>query len=82
MFAEFMHHYNYTAEQTLNEYARRFFSLAGSMYKNEAKNNLVQLTNLSNGFNGGKQAEKLADNYKQQMEGNDRILREARNLKR
>jgi hypothetical protein len=82
MFADFMQFYNYKAEEALNEYAKRFFGLCGSMYRLKAKDNLIQLINLSNGMAGGKEARKLADLYSNQAEGNDKILREIRNIKK
>jgi hypothetical protein len=82
MFVDFLNFYNYTADQALNELAKRFFSLCAGMYKVKARENLTQLTNLSNGMNGGKEAKKLADVYMTEYEGNDRILREVRNVKK
>lgn len=82
MFADFIQYYNYTAEQALSEYAKRFFGLCGSMYKLKARDNLVELTNLSHGIAGGNDAKKLAEQYKKDFEGNDRILREVRNIQK
>ena len=82
MFADFLQAYSYTAEQALNEYAKRFFSLCESLYKLKARDNLTDLANLSSGMAGGKDAKKLADKYQEQFEGNDKILREVRNIKK
>jgi ribosomal protein S17E len=40
------------------------------------------LTNLSHGIAGGNDAKKLAEQYKKDFEGNDRILREVRNIQK
>jgi hypothetical protein len=82
MFADFLQFYGYKAEEALNEYAKRFFALCRSMYKLKARDNIVDLTNLSYAFAGGKDIKKLAEQYKKDYEGNDRILREIRNIKK
>jgi len=82
MFCDFMQYYGYSAEQTLNEYAKRFFGLCASMYKLKARDNIVELTNIANGMAGGKDAKKLAEQYKKDYEGTDSILREVRNLQK
>lgn len=82
MFADFLHYYKYTADQTLNEYAVRFFALCSSMYRLKARDNIITLTNLTNGFAGGKEAKKLAEEYQKQYDGNDKILQEVRNIKK
>jgi len=82
MFAEFMAYYRYNASDALNEYAKRFFALCSSMYRLQAKSSLETLV-IANTINSdGKNAQKLADQYKKQIDGNDQILREVRNIKK
>lgn len=81
MFGEFIHYYNYTADEALNEYAKRFFGLVNSMYRLVARDKLTQLIINNNATIGGKEAEKLADELKKQSKGNQGVLEEVRNIK-
>jgi hypothetical protein len=81
MFADFIHFYNYTAEQALGEYAKRFFGLCSSMYRIKAKTNLMDLMVINHGTNGGDKAEGFIDELNKQAKGNHGILEEVRNIK-
>jgi len=81
MFSEFLHFYNYSADQALNEYARRFFGLANQMYRLQGKYSLNKLVIANNATNGGSEAEKLADELRKQARGNHGILEEVRTVK-
>jgi len=82
MFPEFISYYGYTAEQALQEYAKRFFSLLNSMFRLQAKAQLTELAIISNAHNGGKEAQSLAKKLTDQSLGNQKILEEVRNIKR
>lgn len=81
MFAEFLHFYNYTADTTLNEFAKRFFGLVNQMYRLQGKYSLNSLVIANNAANGGSEAEQLADDLVQQSRGNHGILEEVRIVK-
>lgn len=81
MFTEFMHYYNYTADQTLTEYAKRFFGLVNSMYRVQGKKALEHISIVSAGTNGGQDGSKIVDEFKKQYKGQHGILQEVRNLK-
>mgnify|MGYP003348809686 FL=1 len=61
MYAEFLSYYNYTAEQALDELAKRFFALCSSMYRLKGKSSLEQLVIASTINSDGKHARTLAD---------------------
>jgi len=82
MFADFIHFYGYTAEQALNEYAKRFFSLANSMYRIKGVDSINQLVIASNAASGGDNAQKLMNEFKKQAKGNHGILEEVRIIKK
>ena len=81
MFAEFIRHYSYTAEQALDEYAKRFFALVNSMYRVQAKEAIMALHVGSAGNTGGKDAQKVLDQLNKQAKGNQAILEEVRIIK-
>lgn len=82
MFPEFVRFYGYTAEEALNEYAKRFFSLINSMFRLQAKEQLSTLAITSNAYNGGKEAQNLAKKLEDQSRGNQKILEEVRVIKK
>jgi hypothetical protein len=82
MFADFIHFYGYTADKALSEYAKRFFSLANSMYRIKGLDNINNLVIASNATSGGSNAEKLMTEFKKQAKGNHGILEEVRIIKK
>jgi hypothetical protein len=52
MIPEFIRHYHYTATDTLNEYAVRFFALVNAMYRLKAQESLELISNVNTAFNG------------------------------
>jgi len=82
MFTEFIHYYGYTADEALNEYAKRFFGLVNSMFRLKGNERLTSLYIASAGANGGSDAEKLATEFRKQSRGNHGVLQEVRNIKK
>ena len=82
MFPEFLRFYGYTAEEALNEYAKRFFSLVNMMLRIQAKEMLNAVTVTNTGTNGGKDGEKVIDELRKQSKGNQGILNEVRNIRK
>jgi len=81
MYAEFLRFYNYTADEALAEYAKRFFALCSMMYRIQAKDSLNDITVISAGTNGGQEAKRIVDDYRNQFKGNHGILQEVRTIK-
>lgn len=81
IYAEFIRFYGYTAEEALQEYAKRFFALANSMYRVSAGERLKELSIVNAGVNGGKGADSLVSDLKKQLKGNEGVLNEVRNIK-
>ena len=76
MFTEFIRFYNYTAEQALNEYGKRFFALCSQMYRVKAKESLsdymVQASVQS------KEGKKYVEELQKQEKGMEGIIQEVR----
>lgn len=75
MIPQFMRFYKYTAEQTLQEYAIRFFSLVNSMYRLQANEALMDLAVVSSGMNDGSE---LRNQLIKQSKGLHGIVEEIR----
>lgn len=75
MFAEFIRFYNYTAEQALAEYGKRFFSLVNSMYRIKAKEDLREIVNVAAGMSGNKE---IVTQLQKQEGGNQAILEQVK----
>jgi len=80
MFAVFMQHYSYTANEALNEYAKRFFALCAQMYRNKAISSLDLISNVSASMDG-KANSGYIDILKKQAEGNDKMIQEAKTIR-
>lgn len=78
---EFIRFYGYSVEQALNDYAVRFFSLANSMYRLQARESLMQLTLINAGSAGGSDAQTVIDELKKKEKGLHGILEEVRVIK-
>jgi len=81
MLPQFIRFYGYTAQQALDEYAVRFFSLVNYMRRLEATELLNELSILSSAFAGGKEARPLVEQLKKQAKGVQGIVQEVRNVK-
>lgn len=82
MIAPFVRYYNYTLEQVLNETARAFFALTNEMYKMTASDRLSAIEDTAVATNGGEHAERHIDSLKRQTEGVDKLIREAKTLRK
>jgi hypothetical protein len=71
MVAEFIRFYGYTADQVLDEFAVRFFSLCNSMYQLQAHEELRRMTSSNPN-------EEVIEGYKKQAKGLPGILDEVR----
>jgi hypothetical protein len=78
---EFMRFYGVTAEKALSDYAVRFFSLANSMYRLQAREDLMLITVMSSALSGGSEAQTVIDELKKKEKGLHGILEEVRIIK-
>ncbi len=72
---EFIRFYGYTTEQTLNEYARTFYTLVNSMYQIQAKETLM-LTYAANA------TQELIDGLRKQEKGIAGTVQEVKNARK
>ena len=75
-----MRFYKYTADDTLNEYAKRFFSLSNAMYRIRAQEGLDTITYISAGL-GGDGSKDVVGNLLKQTKGLHGIVQEVRTIK-
>ena len=80
MIPEFIRFYGYSLEAVLNEYARSFFALLNSMYQLEAKESLINITNMSTAF-GSDNGNDVISNLEKQRKGIGGIVNEVRVIK-
>ena len=78
---EFIRFYGYTAEQVLDELAVRFFSLVNSMYRLQARESLVSITNHLTASAGGDEAQKTIEALHKQEKGLTGVLQEVETLR-
>ena len=80
MYVEFLSFYNYTAEQALSEYAKRFFALVSQMYRVKAKQLLEQYS-IFGAAQSGKEGKSVIEQLQKQQRGIEGIIQEVKNYK-
>lgn len=77
MYAEFIRFYHYTAEEALNEYAKRFFALCSQMYRVKAKESLSDYM-VNAAVQSGQDGKKVVEELQKQEKGIEGIIQEVK----
>ena len=81
MFADFISHYSYTADQALGLFAKTYFALVAQMHRIKARESLSAYVTVAAAMSGGNDAKKVIDSLQKQEKGLEGILHEARTLR-
>lgn len=71
----------YTASSVMDEMARTFFGLVNQMFRIEAQERLYRITDLTVAQTNDKAAEKVFKDLKEQYDGPDKYIRQAKLLR-
>ena len=82
MIADFMRFYTYKLDEVLNMYAISFYSLVSSMHKLRGADNIEISYRTAASFAGGDDLSSYIREAKNQSEGAEKLLKQARILKK
>lgn len=71
----------YKASDVLDEYARTFFAMLNQMIRIEAQERIYSIIDNASAYGGGDDAERHMKELKDQYDGPDKFIREAKVLK-